>query len=212
MIHILSLSSIRIDREQHLEVNLTPVDGDITQVSVIDPENIDVGRKPIPKRHAMRSGRRIDARHLPRKVRKTGGRAALADIERSHSGKIVSERFKDVVEGLCGVETHQFEPVEIMNPSGHEDRHRWWFIPAVRLFAFDTDKIDPPLHALGFYPETRGAKDWNLTFRAAVVDGHHIFSAGELLSPVLWVDDAFVASAEAAELTGMRFEYSFPAI
>ncbi|MEM7644047.1 MAG: DUF1629 domain-containing protein [Pseudomonadota bacterium] len=134
----------------------------------------------------------------------------MGDFETAHLGQIVTDRFKPVVEDICGADTHQFEPVEITNANKNEDRHRWWFVPAVRLFALRKDLIEPPLNDLGYYPSNKGPSGWHVTFDASIVDDHPIFCPGEFLSSPILVNDDFISAVEAAGLTGLAFRYSFP--
>jgi hypothetical protein len=194
-----------------MAVYLQAVDGDIDAVSVMNRDDIDVGRNPIPNAHAMRSGRRVLTDNLPTKVRKVNGHGRLDDVEVSHHGQIVTDRFKDVVDDVCGADAHQFEPVEVTNAKKHENRHRWWFVPSVRLFPLDPQRTQPPLHELGFYPKIGAPPAWQIVFRREVVQGHSLFCAGELLlEPVILVDDDFVSACDRAGIKGLTFRSSFP--
>ena len=201
-------------QDRDYALHLIAQDGDVERVDLID-KSIDIGRKPIPRTGAMTSGRRVATEHLPTKVKRTLGRAdeaggnRLNDVESAHLSFIVTDRFKDVVEDLCGVGTHQFEPVEVVNALKGEDRHCWWFVPAVRLHALDPDKVDPPLNDLGYYPHTAGPFDATITFRSEVVDDHHIFCTAEYRH-LIFVSDAFRASCESAGITGADFDPPFP--
>jgi hypothetical protein len=196
-------------------IYLVALDGDVERVEVED-RSIDIGRRPISSGYAMTSGRRVTAGRLPTRLRRELGRAdeagaeALHDVESAYLGHVVTDRFKAVVDTACGDGVHQFEPVEVVNALKEEDRHRWWFVPGVRLKPLDPDLTQPLLNRQGFYDiagttsETREP-----VFRRGVVTGHPIFAAAEMRG-IICVSDEMRSACEAAGLTGLVFDHSFP--
>lgn len=138
------------------------------------------------------------------------GNEPLCDVETSHHGQIVTDRFRSVVEEVCGSQVHQFEPVEIENARRGEERRRWWFVPTVRLRALDAERTQPPHKRQGTYDMFRTTWDTrHLVFRGDIVADHHIFSTAEIQG-LFFTSDTFRTACEAAGITGLDLRHSFP--
>ncbi len=194
-----------------LAYDLAPLDGDMERVTLLDL-SIDIGIWPIKNAAFFRSGRRIGTEHLPTRLRakydRGGGNAqkggiTLPDFIGVQLGQIVSERFRSLVEAH-DPDRHQFEPVSIVwsKPETVPQTY-YWFIPAVRLFALDPEKTDPPLaERSGKYKISLPVSQWKPVYRQSVVADTSVFVAAELHG--IHVTSEFKDALEAAGLTGYR--------
>ena len=194
-----------------LAYDLVPLDGDMEKVKLLDL-SIDIGIWPINSVDFFRSGRRICIEHLPTRLRakydRGGGNAkrggiTLPDFIGVQLGQIVSERFRALVEAH-DPGRHQFEPVSIVwSKPETEPQTYYWFIPAVRLFALDPEKTDPPLaERSGKYKISLPVSQWKPVYRQSVVADTSVFVAAELHG--IHVTSEFKDALEAVGMTGYR--------
>lgn len=183
---------------KHEEI-LTPLDGDFTKTTLIDPTP-DGGRVITT---GNGSGRAIDPKHLPTRLRRKGNAGCpLHDVrEIWGSSLLVNETFKDIVENIePGV--HQFFPIAI-EQRGKTVFERFYFNICNRLDSLAKSECVPPVEEGRLYRPARQPDD-KVVFDRATFGNHHAwhekFYIGRLVS-----DELFAAISDA-NLTGLGFK------
>lgn len=114
-------------------IGSTPLDGDIDKVRVAD-RTPDGGTLF----GAFESGRAVDAKLMPTKMRWEGGKVKIPDFDNSHCIN-VSERAKDLIETFER-DVHQFIPVDYYYGASDLKERRYFFICCNRIDSLDHEK------------------------------------------------------------------------
>lgn len=120
---------------------------DVVEPTGFDRRNIRIANEvfaqtmqpdAVPFAEAYKSGWRVNADDLPRKVSIYDARY-LVDVDQDGALKYVSQRARDLIERL-EPEMHQFEPVEFVDKSGKHIADMYTLIVCQRLDTVDRDK------------------------------------------------------------------------
>ena len=198
-VHLLLAASRLRDGTPLVSEEITPLDGDISQVVIADKSD-DGGR--YVKNATFDHGRPIETAHVPTVWERKPSKNPMRDVMSAwNSALFVSGRFRDLLEGMEPGK-HQFLPARI-ETGGQTVAEMFYFVVGQRLDALDKDACVPPIT-----PGDRrfaGVKKPGdkLVFDARKIAGAHVWhdarSSGRFMSEVL--RDACVA----AEFEGIDF-------
>ncbi|MCX9147460.1 imm11 family protein [Erythrobacter sp. WG] len=206
---------LNVKPTQGYSVEYDVLDGDMTQVRLIDDTPDQGGKPPV-----MKSGRAMDPTHLPKRVRwKDRKKQPMADFNGGPMTSL-SARAKDLIEQLePGV--HQFFPVTFYDIDGDLLEDRWFLNVCNRLDTIDRERVQGFLLLRGRL--WRPIQDWlrdrpdeipagydttqptRLVFNRLQIGGAHLW-VDKHLSSGIWVSDEFDAAYDAAGLTGRKAE------
>lgn len=213
---------------------LEAIDGSMSTVRAED-QAVDFGYKGQIAVNWFSYGRRISLDHLPtrwRVINSSGkpvarSRIDLPDLDSSNGATIVSQRFRDIVEGLePGV--HQFVPVSILFAGNEEETRPFYIMVACRrvLLSLDVGRTRPPMRQfperpelvkpdpakpLHFFASGSSTTEWAPVFRRAAVEGLHLFCAADFENQH-FVSDDLRQALEASGMRGMKFLGPYPSV
>ena len=180
----------------------TALDGDINKIRPVDMTR-DEGAIILASR--VPQGLKMEAAHIPTKLRLGGPRRNLTDVQDPFGVLLVPEAFKEVLERLePGV--HDFYPVELFWKDGSSAGKRYWFYPQHRIDSIDPEKTT---YKRKFLWVGGGDETEKLVFsRRAIGDRHAGIDKFMAAGGVSWISERFKQELEAAGITGLGFRPS----
>ncbi|CAN7688464.1 imm11 family protein [Mesorhizobium sp. LjRoot246] len=154
------------------------------------------------KKKEFYQGVRVDPTHLPTKVIMKGRKRELTDLQRAHNIFLVSDSFRQVVEGLePGI--HLFKPVELVWEDGSHAASYFWFYPCVRLDGMDRKHTTHELTDVGLWINKPGGQ---YVVNLEQVAGHHVWIDPRMNSFDLpFVSGAFKRAMADAGVRGIGY-------
>lgn len=155
------------------------------------------------KKNEFYQGVRVDSTHLPTKVIWKGRKRHLTDLQRAHNLFLVSDRFRQVLEGLePGI--HLFKPVELVWEDGSHAASYFWFYPCARVDGIDREHTTHELREkAGLWMNRPGGQ---YVVNLAQVTGHNIWIDPRMNSFDLpFVSEAFKQAMADAGVSGIGY-------
>lgn len=160
----------------------------------------------------------VEGDYMPKRVKKNGPRREVPDFVKCFGMALVSEKFRQVVEGLES-NTHQFLPVEVYWGEGNPVEGKYyWFVVCNALDSINREHTDAPSidEKFGFkfmqqregYPfwriDREGGGKYKMVFDLQVINGHHIWRDIFLVEGP-YCSEKFKRACEAANIVGIGF-------
>jgi hypothetical protein len=205
----MSVYTIYVDASDEHNYSAKPMDGDFKQVY---PVGIDF--HPVAKAARMddgtlvyqafrNQGMKVDATHLPTKVKIGGPKRSLTDFLLSNSVLLASPDFMAVVEGL-EPNQHQFVPVQLVWEDGSHAADFFWFYPGARIDGMDRENTTHEFNEQsGLWQNTSNGKfEVNLD-----QVGNHVLWIDPRLAAfdLPFVSETFREAASKANLRGIGY-------
>lgn len=115
----------------------------------------------------------VHPEHLPTRIERGGAKPLRIDIAVMHNLLFVSEKFRQVVEGLEPGK-HQFTPVEIVFGGGVRSAQFHWFHPCARIDGIDRERTTHHLSDVGLWQHVPG--------------GEYVINLGQVSGSHVWID------------------------
>ncbi len=199
------------------EVDFNPLDGNILKVGPADMEfgppifKVLMDDGTIIAKTDKNIGLKVATQHLPKKLQVSletdsdEQPKGLSDVHRAVGCYVVSEKFREVVEGL-EPNKHQFVPVDLIWKDGTKGPTYYWFFVVARIDSCDREKTT--------YKWNEKISVWDRNNGGAFVYNSKQFAGNEI-----WIDkfkqigsaqnpnvtEKFKIAMESAGISGISF-------
>ncbi|KPP90245.1 MAG: hypothetical protein HLUCCA08_15405 [Rhodobacteraceae bacterium HLUCCA08] len=204
MAHILGFGSFN-DIDTHVqEPFFNALDGDLSKVRPIDPEQDDGCRIGGIGRYEV--GRPVHPDNMPTRVRREGAGLKIypkQDFHQLRGTPIMSTAARDLIEDMePGV--HQFFPIEVTLGKDDAPYGTYYkFYTGSRIDTLDRSRSGP-YTAAGLCTAI-GDPEGRLVLDSERIGNHHIWCEKYVALPGwVWASDAMVARLQASGLTGLK--------
>lgn len=185
------------------------------QLEYLEPAGVETVKARVRMPHMRyHGGRRLVSDPFPRKLIKQGPKREIADFEQTGGFNLVSEGFRDFVDGLER-NVHQFEPVEVVWKDGSLAANMYIFVVCTALDSVSVEHTAGTRKLIKY--EQHGNRELLGTWRD--LDGRSlrvpVFDLSVIASKYIWQDEflsvgalcaaGFKDAFERAGLKGMSF-------